>query len=305
MNSLSKTGLSMSQAQSISNLCNQRAKEIDNILQNVNNAEKVVTIGGKTYIETKGVSLPKNTSDLLNEKAKLHATQAFLMENIKAKENLLNFLKVKQTSFDVKGPEYPEIETYFPIKSVDETWGKNQLTIQELCDWLYLESFSAHIGQFIHQDGKLDKLRKELPKIKTLEFMSIKDGEKTPVEVKVHHTSEDLLKIHEELSIIHRDSEQKLNYLKAKVKNLVTLENARIAKENAIGSEKISNKNMEMLDEYKNKMSEHRNTLEKLNFEFEEKRNQEIQEASKLRIAVNHLFKDTIDMFLNNMKGEE
>ena len=38
--SLSQKGLSLCQAQSISNLCFQRAKEIENLLLKVNNAEK-------------------------------------------------------------------------------------------------------------------------------------------------------------------------------------------------------------------------------------------------------------------------
>ena len=48
-NSLAKTGLSLSQAQSISNLCNQRAGEINNILTNVNNYSKKVTVGKKEH----------------------------------------------------------------------------------------------------------------------------------------------------------------------------------------------------------------------------------------------------------------
>jgi hypothetical protein len=48
--------------------------------------------------------------------------------------------------------------------------------------------------------------------------MNIKDGEKTPVEIKIHHNSEDLLKIHEELAALHRQYEQRVNYFKAKVK---------------------------------------------------------------------------------------
>ena len=51
-NSLSSKGLSMSQAQSISNLCNQRSKEITNKLGDINNISKHLTIGEDTYVET-------------------------------------------------------------------------------------------------------------------------------------------------------------------------------------------------------------------------------------------------------------
>jgi len=53
-NSLSSKGLSMSQAQSISNLCNQRSKDITASLADINNVEKTLTIGEDTYTETKG-----------------------------------------------------------------------------------------------------------------------------------------------------------------------------------------------------------------------------------------------------------
>jgi hypothetical protein len=45
-NNLSKNGLSMTQAQSISNLCNQKAIEIHNSLRGINNASKSIVIGG-------------------------------------------------------------------------------------------------------------------------------------------------------------------------------------------------------------------------------------------------------------------
>ena len=86
--SLSSTGLSLSQAQSISNLCFQRAQDIANLISGLNNATKSLKIGQETYIETVGKSLPANIVALLQEKALLHSTQAFLMENIKAKAEI-------------------------------------------------------------------------------------------------------------------------------------------------------------------------------------------------------------------------
>jgi len=88
--SLAATGLSLSQAQSISNLCNQRVREIDNKLAVINNASKNVTIDGVSYQETPGNPMPTNVVELLTEKARLSATQAFLRENMKAKEGMLD-----------------------------------------------------------------------------------------------------------------------------------------------------------------------------------------------------------------------
>ena len=101
-NSLSTKGLSMSQAQSISNLCNQRALEIDRVLNQINNFSKTIRIDGVDRILTLGVEIPNNVMELLKEKASLNACQAFLMENIKAKDFLLKQITESQ-------PDYKDI----------------------------------------------------------------------------------------------------------------------------------------------------------------------------------------------------
>ena len=88
-NTLATSGLSLSQAASISNLCFQRALEINHRLMGINNASKKVSINGDTYDETVAKPIPADVVALIEEKAKLHATQAFLMTNLKAKEQLL------------------------------------------------------------------------------------------------------------------------------------------------------------------------------------------------------------------------
>ena len=80
--SLRSKGLSLSQASSISNLCNQRVTEISNVLTNVNNFSKKVNIGGEEHTIVAAKKLPENVVELLKEKAELHACQGFLMENI-------------------------------------------------------------------------------------------------------------------------------------------------------------------------------------------------------------------------------
>ena len=100
-------GLSLSQAQSISNLCNQRAREITANLAGINNFSKIVDTGKKKLTIVNGKPLPENIIALLTEKAELHACQAFLMENIKLKEFLLERAGVKCFYFEKKRPETP------------------------------------------------------------------------------------------------------------------------------------------------------------------------------------------------------
>jgi hypothetical protein len=301
-NSLSSKGLSMSQAQSISNLCNQRAKEITNKLADVNNVSKTLVINSETYTETQGNPIPTNVVELLTEKARLSATQAFLMENIKAKDELIKEIQYDEFEYDVDAPQRPKPEVRTLPSTVDENWGWNQLTTAEYNEYLEAEAYASHIGQFIHKGGKLDKLRAELPTIKTLEFMEIEVGKKTPMKVSIHHTSEQLLAVHEELAALHRGYEQKVNYFKSKVKNSVTSENARIAKERADIQAEVNEINSKQDVEYKNAYDKWASEYRKASEEFEEARQKRIQEAANMKIEVAERFQPVVDMFLNKLK---
>ena len=296
--SLSTSGLSLSQAQSISNLCFQKAQEISNQIAIINNAEKTLKIGNETYIETTGNKIPKNIVELILEKGNLHATQAFLMENIKAKDSILKELKNKNFDTLLEYPEYPNIQTFTPEKLVEEAWGWNELPIHQYHEFLEAEAYAAHIGQFIHKGEKLDCLRKEISTIKTLEWIIISDGTKTPLKVSIHHTSDELLNIHNNLAILHRGYEQRVNYFKAKVKNLMTDENARISKANADGQAERNKINEILRNEYSMAVAKHEESILKLKQEFELLRQEEIKATAQLKIQVDPRFQPVIDSFL-------
>ncbi len=296
--SLSTKGLSLSQAQSISNLCNQRATDIAAELNGINNVEKKLKIGDETYIETVGKPVPSNLTELLLEKAKLHATQAFLMENIRAKDILIREARYRGIDVDIVAPARPKLEHFEPIDEVDESYGWSQLTSNEVNEYTEAEAYAAHIGQFIHKNGPLDNLRKELPSIKTLEWIEVEQGKKTPLTVTVHHTNEQLLTIHNELAAKHRQYEQRVNYFKAKVKDLTTAENARIARHNADGFAKVNATNEVLNSQYHKEYTAYQAELTRLREELELQRQTEIGEIASLRINVDPRFQDVIDTYL-------
>ena len=301
-NSLSSKGLSMSQAQSISNLCNQRAKEISTQLNNINNVSKELVIGSDTYVETNGNPIPTNVAELLTSKARYSATQAFLMENIKAKDELINKIKYEQFKYDVEAPVRPQTISEVLPNEVDENFGLDQLTAAEYNEYLEAEAYASHIGQFIHKRGTLDRLRAELPTIKTLEFMEIEVGKKTPMKVTIHHTPEQLLAIHEELAALHRGYEQKVNYFKSKAKNTITATNAAVQKARGDIQARVNEQNLELANEYKLAYDKWLADQRKAQHEFEEKRQARIQEAVNLKIEVDNRFQDVVDEFLNQLK---
>lgn len=326
-NSLSSNGLSISQAQSISNLCNQAAATIAAQLDGINNCSKSLKWENDVLLKQRGKAMPVNVVELLVRKAALHATQAFLMENIKAKEVLLKQLKQKkfQPIQEVelqKLPQKPEEQdnVYFtPTPLVDEAWGWEQLSTSELNEYYEMEALAAHIGQFIHKGAVLDNLRKELEVLPTLEWEEkyYNGGSRSvPLIITVHHTSEQLLQVHNELATLHRKYEQRVNYYKAKVKNLVSDKNNSIASQNAIDQQKVNQLN-QVIDEANRLLifnwKQECDTINKLNSEalatergvnaklleeFEAQRQADIRKTSALRITVDSRFKSIIDEFM-------
>ncbi|MDA3780207.1 MAG: hypothetical protein PF487_08350 [Bacteroidales bacterium] len=301
-------GLSLSQAQSVSNLCNQRAIEITSELLGVNNFSKTVKVDGEDKILIKGQQLPKNVAELLTKKAKLHACQAFLMENIKAKDNMLNAARNEQAG--VSSIEFPEKPKYVnpvdgSLANVNETFGWSKLIAAEYNEYLEAEAFAAHIGQFIHKDGILTRLRNELPHIPSIDWMTIKDGEKTPVTINVHHDTKDLLKLHEDLATIHREKEQRVNYFKAKVKNITTEESARIAKHNADVQNEAEKFNNDLASAYETELRKANEKVNSIRSEFEKTRQKNIKEIASMRIRVDVRFQETINEFLIKLPDNE
>jgi hypothetical protein len=254
-----------------------------------------------------GKALPTNVVVLLKEKASLYACQAFLMENIKAKDVLLKEAKKEICDTTSIGePQRPL--TISPLvrmlSEVGEDWGWSQLSVAELNEYLEAEAYAAHIGQYIHYGGQLDVLRKELGNgISPIEWMTILDGLKSAVDVIVHpsHTSENLLAVHEDFAKLHRSYEQRVNYFKAKVKNLVTLENARIARHNADVQNETANINNKAQSAYETEYKSYSESVRTLQAEFENIRQSNIQNIASMRINVDARFQKTIDVFLNQL----
>ena len=303
MRNLSTKGLSMSQAQSISNLCNQRAQEITRSLATVNNASREINVDGTKYLETEGVPMPANVIDLILEKAKLHACQGFLMDALKSKDATLTAVGSRVLVYNVEQPEHQNVDGFEYEHHVNEEWGWEQLSNAEYNEYLEKDSLAAHVGQFIHRGGKLDNLRDELPKLAGLDWISVKTGEKTPVKVTKHHTSEQLLTLHEQLAGMHRELEQRVNYFKAKVKNLVTEENARRAASNALRQEEYNKQQSIIDDEWRLAMVAWRDAKQVAVQQFEEQRERDIKDAAALRINVDPRFQEVVDMFL--VKSED
>lgn len=299
-------GLSLSQAQSISNLCNQRAKDIELQFESINDCEKSIKIGNEDHKLQEGVKIPDNIVELLEEKSKLHACQAFLMVNIKGKDLMLRNVKSSKPDISsVEVPERPLLNKNLRLKNlVDESWGWEQLSTTEINEYLEVEAFAAHIGQFFHCDSILDNLRKGINSIPSVEWMTIETGKKSPVTIQKNHKSSELGELHEKLALKHRKYEQRVNYFKAKVKNLVTQENSRISKENSDLQNEASLSNEKLMSEFTSSLNKANDLIANIKSEFETNKHSQIKDIAAMRINVDERFKPTVDGFLKTLTEE-
>jgi len=299
MRNLAAKGLSMSQAQSISNLCNQNAQEIQREIESYNNCSKMISLSGQSYLMQEGIVIPEDILDKLKTKGDLHATQAFLMEAIKSKESEIGRIRnLTPDTSHLTQPVRVEAPDYEIEDNVEESWGWSQLTDSEYSKYLQEEALASHLGQFIHKNGKLSELRRELPNISTLEWFEVEDGKKTPVKVTKHHHPSSLMELHEEVAELHRKHEQSVNFFKAKVKNLVSDENARIQKENANKAAEFLKLEKELNQNYQLAMDAYNGEVLRLTMEFNSQRELDIKAAAALRINVDPRFQDVIDLFI-------
>jgi hypothetical protein len=200
----------------------------------------------------------------------------------------------------------PAINQLSEVSSIDgKEWGWEQLTASELNKFYEAEAFAAHIGLFIHQDGILDHLRRELPHVPPIEWFNIVEGVKTPVEITTHHTSEQLLTLHEELAKIHREKEQVVNYFKSKVKNLITSENARIANVNADAQADAENKNNIEQSNYDTAFKAYSEKVKTIRAEFEKNRQAKIKEIAVMRIEIDPRFQPVVNIFLKQLPDSQ
>ena len=156
MRNLSTKGLSMSQAQSVSNLCNQNAVEIQRELDSYNNCSKTITVNGESYLLQEGISIPDNVIEKLKIKGDIHACQAFLMEAIKGKEAYMDELRNATPDLsNLVKPERVFAPDFDELQGVTESWGWTQLSDGEYSEYIQAEAMASHLGQFIHRNGKL------------------------------------------------------------------------------------------------------------------------------------------------------
>lgn len=295
---LTNNGMSMTQVQTLSNLLNQRCEDINSVLDNLNNFSRKIVYNGEELEETQAHTIPSDIMDILLEKCELHACQAFLMECVKAKESMLT--EIKNSTYvpeDLIIPTPPKFEQGVIEPYANETWGFNQLSDEDIAKYTYDDTVATHYGKFFHKNSPLDRLRKELPTLKSLDWFQVSEEQKIPVKIYIHNKQDDLLALHTSVATKHREHEKDVNYIKAKVKNMVSEKNAEINKNNALKIAEINAVNDKLRNDYNSKLEEYNGLYNIRTKEFESNKELKLKNIAALRINCPSTFQPIINKY--------
>lgn len=165
--------------------------------------------------------------------ADLYALSAWLREAIKAKNELIDWVKaVEDTHFG----GYP-VFTPIPLKQYiapaapkepTEEEAISTFSVDELAEYYRLEAYAAHIGKRIHPGGAVYKLVEETAahRERTSEFHQI-DGVSHVKTFLPVYTEESLAPGMEELRNSQNEFQRKLNWYKARIQNWITQTKAK------------------------------------------------------------------------------
>lgn len=225
---LGEKGLTSSEANHTANLVTEFLRTRESIWDNTGAYNQVMSFEGKHVELTKyaKIDLIKNAQIA----GQFHAVTAWLREGIKAKDSILDagfrcdLSKFALDEDDVIEPvsiKVPQLDSVTDRKLTENDiiadW-----SIADRCEYLTLESLAAGIGKKIHSGKPLARLRSQLQTMKPQEFKELADGNGVKSYVvtnKPVYTNEEMEESFFTLQEIHRKHEQRLNFLKAKVKN--------------------------------------------------------------------------------------
>lgn len=279
---LGSLGLTSAEANYTANIVKELCDKINNEIGNMSLFSAILTKGDKDHIfmkERKVEDLQKKCM----EEGNLYALSAWLREGIKEKDELINkvnndsFGFIPENSTDI-GREYTNNQIVLPT----EASIRRELPINELAEFLSYEAKAAHIGKKVHPNGIFEKWFRELKNTPTLQLHP--DNKEMIITLTQVILEQDLYKIYFELQKEYREAEQKVNYYKAKIKNLLSEKTLE-----------ANNKNREARDKYQEDMNIITSKNVSINLQINNKRVEKTKELSELKIIIPNSLQSTLD----------
>ncbi len=289
-------GISMSDANSVAGKAGDIADSVGRLLAQTGSFIKTTELDGKKVT----LEMPKrieNLTEVAKKDGELYGLKAYLMEAIKAKNALIDNLKVAPLDdFKEDGEEFEKFDTKedeMPVRdAVTENTVLQSWTLEERAEYYLLEARVAHLGKKIHPDGIFDRLAQnsfEGVRYEREELNSGKGGTKTHIaEVVSVYTPQEAQNAFYELHDERRELEKRLNFYKARLKNELT--------KKTLEAEKNFR---EKLDEFNEMQTKKRERNEKLRGTFETRRLEKVREAADLKILIPGVLQGIYDFVVN------
>jgi len=274
---LDTKGLTTAEANYTANIIKELCERISNEIKQLTLFKGTLNFQGK-QTEYNKVYKVENLEEKCLEEGNLYALSAWLREAIKAKEALLK--QVENDNFDISLLNEVNYGKATNLLTEDEV--KYSLPINELAEYLAYEAKAAHIGKKVHPNGIFEQwfnMIKNTPKVQINEI-----NKDYIVEFDQVVDEKDLYQTYFTLQKEYREAEQKVNYYKAKVKNLLNERNQEINQKNRALQDKIS-QDLEIQNSKNLALQAEINNL----------RGQKLKEVSELKIIIPNELQKTLD----------
>lgn len=274
---LDTKGLTTAEANYTANIIKELCERISNEIKQLTLFKGTLNFQGK-QTEYNKVYKVENLEEKCLEEGNLYALSAWLREAIKAKEALLK--QVENDNFDIS--LLNEVNYGKAISLLTEDEVKYSLPINELAEYLAYEAKAAHIGKKVHPNGIFEQwfnMIKNTPKVQINEI-----NKDYIVEFDQVVDEKDLYQVYFTLQKEYREAEQKVNYYKAKVKNLLNEKNQEINQKNRALQDKLS-QDLEIQNSKNLALQAEINNL----------RGQKLKEVSELKIIIPNELQKTLD----------
>lgn len=274
---LGNQGLTLAEANYTANIVKELCEKINNEINRMSLFSSKLLYQGTEKDFTK-VNKVEELERKCMEEGNLYALSAWLREGIKAKNNLIE--SANFDSFDIE--LLPQPLMYKLISNLSEEDIKKELPINELTEYLTYEAKASHIGKKVHPNGIFDRWFKALKDTPPLQIHS--ENKDFIISLTEIVKEEDLYSIYFNLQKEYREAEQKVNYYKAKIKNILS--------EKTI---EINNKNSEIRKTYQQECDKINSENYKLQKDIENKRLEKVKELSDLKIIIPNNLQKTMD----------
>jgi len=292
---LSEKGLTQSEANHVTNLVTELLKGKDGIWNTTGPYNQSLKIDGESVQMTNYEKIDLVASSLYE--GQYNAITAWLREGIKAKDEALKIIgRVDSNVFALdddnvthfEQPQMPSLASN-KHKLLTEDDIIAEWSIQDRCEYYTLQSLAAGVGQKIHKGRPLSILREKLARMSPNELKELPDGKGVKTFVITNsavYTNEEVDNAYFELQEKHRGYEQRLNYLKAQIKNDLNTKNTEIRGLMQKESQDNHATYMSAKVIYDNALKVIAQSRDQWNQEYEKRRLALTKYVSQLRIAI-------------------